>query len=145
MPQFDGACHNLQTAAHCPQRVHISCVALTACTTAQSSALLQQVHISCVEIYNEAAFDLLATARDQVRSLEDLQRVHMLEDAEARVHLRNLSVHRADTEEAALNLVSAGRSHTPARVVHREGSVGCIPCSCMHNDTLQHTAVLVVV
>jgi kinesin family member 6/9 len=73
---------------------------------------LRQVHISCVEIYNEAAFDLLATARDQVRSLEDLQRVHMLEDADAHVHLRNLSVHRADTEEAALNLVRAAKSPT---------------------------------
>jgi Kinesin motor domain len=87
---------------------------------------LRQVHISCVEIYNEAAFDLLATARDQVRSLEDLQRVHMLEDAEARVHLRNLSVHRADTEEAALNLVRAGTTQTPTRVGRTEGGAGCI-------------------
>ena len=98
-----------------------------------------------MEIYNEAAFDLLATARDQVRSLEDLQRVHMLEDADARVHLRNLSVHRADTEEAALNLVRASRSHTPDRVVHREGSVGCIPRSRVHGDTLEHATVAVVV
>jgi hypothetical protein len=51
-----------------------------------------------------------------VRSLDDLQRVHMLEDAEAQVHLRNLSVHRADTEEAALNLVSPIRSNQPLRI-----------------------------
>lgn len=64
-----------------------------------------QVHISCAEIYNEAAYDLLAATRSSVRSLEDLQRVHLLEDSESQIHLRNLSVHRAATEEEALNLV----------------------------------------
>lgn len=62
-----------------------------------------------MEIYNEAAYDLLAATRDTVRTLEDLQRVQMLEDADAAVHLRNLSVHRANTEEEALNLVRRWR------------------------------------
>ena len=85
-----------------------------------------------MEIYNEAAFDLLATARDQVRSLEDLQRVHMLEDADAHMHLRNLSVHRADTEEAALNLVRVF-NQTPERLWYNEARVGCAGFqSCEH-------------
>lgn len=69
------------------------------------------MHISCAEIYNEAAYDLLAATRSSVRSLEDLQRVHLLEDSESQIHLRNLSVHRAATEEEALNLVLPHITH----------------------------------
>ncbi len=63
------------------------------------------MHISCVEIYNEVAYDLLNATRDAVHSLEDLQRVTLLEDGDAVVHARNLSLHRAATEQEALNLV----------------------------------------
>ncbi len=77
------------------------------------------MHVSCAEIYNEAAYDLLAATGDAVRSLDDLQRVHLLEDSEAHVHLRNLSVHRAATEEDALNLVHAPPSpHAPCLHMH---------------------------
>ena len=63
-----------------------------------------QVHLSYLEIYNEAGYDLLDPDRD-VRVLEDLRRVHVLEDEAGRIHMRNLSMHRAATEEEALNLV----------------------------------------
>lgn len=63
-----------------------------------------QVHISYLEILNEAGYDLLDPDRE-VRLLEDLPRVHVLEDEEANIHMRNLSMHTVHTEEEALNLV----------------------------------------
>ena len=63
-----------------------------------------QVHVSYLEIYNEAGYDLLDPDRD-VRSLEDLPRVHIMEDDNGAAHMRNLSCHRAASEEDALNLV----------------------------------------
>lgn len=124
------------------------------------------LHISYLEIYCEAGYDLLQPGRE-VQALEDLPRVrdlarlwgpassvggqplnavgargsalracslawrappvgkhlarcrlacrprqvHIQEDDEARLHLRNLSLHRCDTEEQALNTV---RLHAPA-------------------------------
>jgi hypothetical protein len=41
-----------------------------------------------------------------------LTQVHVLEDDDARLHIRNLSLHRCDTEEQALNMVS-GRGYLP--------------------------------
>lgn len=64
-----------------------------------------QVHVSYLEIYNEVGYDLLDPDRD-VRSLEDLPRVHVMEDDDGAAHMRNLSSHRAASEEDALNLVS---------------------------------------
>ena len=69
-----------------------------------------QVHVSYLEIYNEVGYDLLDPDRD-VRSLEDLRRVHVMEDDDGAAHMRNLSSHRAAIEEDALNLVSA---HLPS-------------------------------
>ena len=63
-----------------------------------------QVHISYLEVYNEAGYDLLDPDRE-ARVLEDLRRVHVMEDEAGAVHIRNLSMHRAATEEEALNLV----------------------------------------
>ncbi len=60
--------------------------------------------MSYLEIFNEAGYDLLDQERE-VRLLEDLQRVHILEDEDAVIHTRNLSMRRVDTEEDALNLV----------------------------------------
>ncbi len=37
--------------------------------------------------------------------LEDLPRVAIMEDEESNIHMRNLSIHRANNEEEALNLV----------------------------------------
>lgn len=56
-----------------------------------------------MEIYNEVGYDLLDPARN-VRALADLQRVAVREDEAGAVHLGHLSVHRADSEEEALNL-----------------------------------------
>ena len=57
-----------------------------------------------MEIYNEVGYDLLAPA-GEVRELEDLPRVAVREDEAGAVHLGHLSVHRASSEEDALNLV----------------------------------------
>ena len=62
------------------------------------------MQVSYLEIFNEAGYDLLAEERE-VRSLEALPRVHVMEDENGNIHTRNLSLHRATTEEDALNLV----------------------------------------
>jgi len=66
-----------------------------------------KVIISYLEIYNEVGYDLLDPARE-VAALEDMPQVFLQEDEEGRLHLRNLSSHRACTEEEALNLVRGG-------------------------------------
>ena len=63
-----------------------------------------QVGISYLEIYNEAGYDLLAPA-EGARVVEDLPRVHIMEDEDGRLHMRNLSLHTVASEEEALNLV----------------------------------------
>ena len=71
-----------------------------------------QVHIAYVEIYNEAGYDLLDPAREgAVAGFGDLPRVGVLEDDDGRLHMRNLSLHCATTEEEALNLVITGLNH----------------------------------
>ncbi len=65
---------------------------------------LRQVHISYLEIYNETGYDLLNPERE-VQMLEDLPKVAIMEDEESNIHMRNLSIHRANNEEEALNLV----------------------------------------
>lgn len=37
--------------------------------------------------------------------MEDLPRVHIMEDEDGRLHMRNLSLHTVASEEEALNLV----------------------------------------
>jgi kinesin family protein 6/9 len=76
--------------------------------TCCDTSVLRQVHISYLEIYNEAGYDLLDPDRE-ARVLEDLPRVHVMEDEAGRIHMRNLSMHRAATEEEALNLVICAR------------------------------------
>jgi kinesin family member 6/9 len=72
------------------------------------------VYISYLEIYNEQGYDLLddgsaaAAGGGMTRELEELPRVTLREDEYGNVHLGNLSVHRADSEEAALNLLFQG-------------------------------------
>ena len=51
------------------------------------------IHISYMEIYNEVAYDLLDPSRE-VKDLDDLPRVVIMEDEDGKYHLRNLSVHR---------------------------------------------------
>ncbi|GFH05643.1 kinesin-like protein [Haematococcus lacustris] len=61
------------------------------------------VHCSYLEIYNETCFDLLDPERE-IKAMEDLPR----EDEEGRVSFRNLTIHRANNEEEALNLLFLG-------------------------------------
>ncbi|DBA74016.1 TPA: hypothetical protein ACH3X1_010839 [Trebouxia sp. C0004] len=65
------------------------------------------VHISYLEIYNETGYDLLNPERE-VQMLEDLPKVAIMEDEESNIHMRNLSIHRANNEEEALNLLFLG-------------------------------------
>ena len=64
-----------------------------------------QVHVSYLEIYNDLGYDLLDPDRE-VRGMEDLPRVSVYEDEDGATRLRNLALHPAANEEAALNLVS---------------------------------------
>lgn len=66
-----------------------------------------KVFISYLEIYREYGYDLLDENHSS-KSLFDLPKVKMLENAEGKFTLRNLSVHRADSEEDALNLLFIG-------------------------------------
>lgn len=74
---------------------------------AQRSDTTYTIHISYLEIYQNQGYDLLDSAQD-TSSMEDLPRVSLMEDEDGRFHLRNLSAHRASTEEDALNLLFMG-------------------------------------
>jgi len=63
--------------------------------------------ISYLELYNEQGFDLLDPSHE-TKTLEDLPKVMMLEDEHGNFHLKNLSMHTADSEEDALNLLFLG-------------------------------------
>ena len=69
-----------------------------------------QVCISFLEIYNEAGYDLLAPAL-VAQVVEDLPRVHIMEDDGGQLHMRNLSLHPVASEEEALNLVRSSHKH----------------------------------
>ena len=82
-----------------------------------------QVHVSYLEIYNNMGYDLLDPDRE-IKMLEDLPRVSLLEDSDGNFHLRNLSAHRATNEEEALNLLFLGDtnrtvSETPMNLASR--------------------------
>jgi kinesin family protein 6/9 len=64
-------------------------------------------YISYLELYNEQGYDLLDPSHD-TKALEELPRVSLMEDEEGNVHLRNLSMHVAASEEEALNLLFLG-------------------------------------
>ncbi|CAG9461013.1 unnamed protein product [Pedinophyceae sp. YPF-701] len=65
------------------------------------------VHISYLEIYNNTGYDLLDPHKD-IQMLEDLPKVNLLEDDDGNMHFKNLSAHRATSEEEALNLLFLG-------------------------------------
>jgi kinesin family protein 6/9 len=65
------------------------------------------VQITYVEIYNDQGYDLLDPDHETT-ALEDLPKVQLLEDDEGNVTMRNVSTHRADNEEEALNLLFLG-------------------------------------
>ncbi|CAL5230078.1 g13535 [Coccomyxa viridis] len=77
---------------------------------AQRPTFLHKVGISYLEIYNEAGYDLLAPA-EETRVVEDLPRVHIMEDEDGRLHMRNLSLHAVASEEEALNLLFLGETN----------------------------------
>uniref|UniRef100_A0A0B6YSE6 Kinesin-like protein n=1 Tax=Arion vulgaris TaxID=1028688 RepID=A0A0B6YSE6_9EUPU len=65
------------------------------------------VLISYLEIYNENGYDLL-DPKHEAAKLEDLPKVSLMEDADQNIHLKNLTVHQASSEEDALNLLFMG-------------------------------------
>ncbi|XP_049747280.1 kinesin-like protein KIF6 isoform X1 [Elephas maximus indicus] len=73
----------------------------------KDSSKIYTTHISYLEIYNECGYDLL-DPRHEASSLEDLPKVTILEDTDQNIHLKNLSLHQATTEEEALNLLFLG-------------------------------------
>ncbi|EPY76605.1 hypothetical protein CB1_001402011 [Camelus ferus] len=73
----------------------------------KDSSKIYTTHISYLEIYNECGYDLL-DPRHEASTLEDLPKVTVLEDPDQNIHLKNLSLHQATTEEEALNLLFLG-------------------------------------
>ena len=69
--------------------------------------MISKVFVSYLEIYKEYGYDLLDENHSS-KSLFDLPKVQMYEGADGKFTLKNLSVHRADTEEDALNLLFIG-------------------------------------
>ncbi|OMJ82170.1 hypothetical protein SteCoe_17189 [Stentor coeruleus] len=66
-----------------------------------------KLSISYLEIYNDDGYDLL-DENQCTRNLHDLPKVVHREDTNGNIVLSNLSVHRADSEEDALNLLFIG-------------------------------------
>ncbi|XP_075704020.1 kinesin-like protein KIF6 [Rhinoderma darwinii] len=73
----------------------------------KDSSKVYTAHISYLEIYNECGYDLL-DPRHEASKLEDLPKVTIMEDPEQNIHLKNLSLQPAATEEEALNLLFLG-------------------------------------
>ena len=66
-----------------------------------------KINVSYLEIYNGNGYDLL-DENHASKSIFDLPKVQMQEDKFGKFMLKNLSVHRADNEEDALNLLFIG-------------------------------------
>ena len=66
-----------------------------------------KVLVSYIEIYNGQGYDLLDENHSS-KSLFDLPKVQMFENESGQFHLKNLSIHKADNEEDALNLLFIG-------------------------------------
>ncbi|ESO96459.1 hypothetical protein LOTGIDRAFT_115944 [Lottia gigantea] len=73
----------------------------------QEPDLTFSVHVSYLEIYNESGYDLL-DPKHEAAKLEDLPKVSLMEDNDQNIHLKNLSVHQATSEEESLNLLFLG-------------------------------------
>ena len=62
-----------------------------------------------MEIYNEHGYDLLAEDLESLQDVKkELPRVHLREDSDGNIHLRNLSAHPSGSEEEALNYLFVG-------------------------------------
>jgi len=66
-----------------------------------------KVNLSYLEIYNNKGYDLLDENHGS-KSLYELPKVRVMENAQGQYCMTNLSVHRAETEEDALNLLFIG-------------------------------------
>ncbi|CAK0836471.1 unnamed protein product, partial [Prorocentrum cordatum] len=72
----------------------------------RSRSARYKMHISYLEVYQNAGYDLLRD--DGATRLEDLPKVNIREDEDGNMHLKNLSVCQAASEEEALNLLFMG-------------------------------------
>ncbi|XP_055672347.1 kinesin-like protein KIF6 [Falco peregrinus] len=73
----------------------------------KDSSKVYTTHVSYLEIYNECGYDLL-DPRHEASRLEDLPKVVIMEDPDQNIHLKNLSLQEATSEEEALNLLFLG-------------------------------------
>ncbi|NXK94898.1 KIF6 protein, partial [Formicarius rufipectus] len=73
----------------------------------KDSSKVYTTHVSYLEIYNECGYDLL-DPRHEASRLEDLPKVTIMEDSDQNIHLKNLSLQQATSEEEALNLLFLG-------------------------------------
>ncbi|XP_046848638.1 kinesin-like protein KIF6 isoform X2 [Xenia sp. Carnegie-2017] len=64
-------------------------------------------HVSYLEVYNENGYDLL-DPKHEASKLEDLPKITLMEDGDGSISLKNLSLHPANNEEEALNLLFLG-------------------------------------
>ena len=65
-------------------------------------------YVSYLEIYNENGYDLLSEEHAASTTLEEMQRVHLMEDEGGNYHFKNLSIHPVSNEEDALNKLFIG-------------------------------------
>jgi len=65
-------------------------------------------YVSYLEIYNENGYDLLSEEHAESTTLEEMQRVHLMEDESGNYHFKNLSIHPVSNEEDALNKLFIG-------------------------------------
>lgn len=66
-----------------------------------------KAYVSYLELYNETGYDLLDPSHE-TKALEDMPKVTLLEDEHGNFHFKNLSLHCANSEEEALELLFAG-------------------------------------
>jgi kinesin family protein 6/9 len=65
------------------------------------------MYVSFMEIYNEIAYDLLDKRHVEL-SLENWNKVSLMEDDDGNIHLKNLSVHQCQTEQDGIDLLMMG-------------------------------------
>eukprot|EP01041_Mallomonas_annulata_P008479 gene8479-17475_t len=72
-----------------------------------------KTYISFLELYNEQGYDLLVASQNKkiCASMDDLQKVNIMEDENGNIQMRNLSLHVAETEQDALNLLILGTTN----------------------------------
>lgn len=76
-------------------------------TASRATTHQYTVNISYMEIYNNAGFDLL-DENHASKNLFDLEKVQIMDNGNEQFVLKGLSVHRAENEEDALNLLFIG-------------------------------------